>query len=110
MLLYFFYFTCNDVSGCPAPALLEPRSLTLAELRSQIPWPEDGIWGFASWKVSGWVAAYYLLSLVLYRVLPGQEIYGTKLRESGKPLKYKLNGTQGGRERDRVEKRHNANN
>ncbi|KAK4083684.1 uncharacterized protein Triagg1_1346 [Trichoderma aggressivum f. europaeum] len=91
VLLYFFYFTCNDVAGCPAPALLEPRSLTLAELTSQIPWPEDGIWGFASWKVSGWVAAYYLLSLVLYRLLPGQEIYGTKLRESGRPLKYKLN-------------------
>lgn len=36
--------------------------------------------------------SYYLLSLVLYRVLPGQEVYGTKLRESGRPLKYKLNG------------------
>jgi hypothetical protein len=38
------------------------------------------------------MASYYLLSLLLYRVLPGQEVYGTKLRESGKPLKYKLNG------------------
>ena len=36
--------------------------------------------------------AYYLLSLVLYRVLPAQEVYGTKLRESGKPLKYRFNG------------------
>lgn len=91
-LLYFFYFTCNDITGCPAPALLEPRSLSLKHLRDQTPWPEDGIWGFASWKASGWMMSYYLLSLVLYRVLPGQELYGTKLRESGRPLKYKLNG------------------
>jgi delta14-sterol reductase len=92
VLLYFFYFTCNDITGCPAPALLEPQSLSLSQLKDQIPWPEDGIWGFASWKVSGWVMSYYLLSLVLYRVLPGQEVYGAKLRESGRPLKYKLNG------------------
>ncbi|KAL6867072.1 C-14 sterol reductase [Trichoderma novae-zelandiae] len=91
VLLYFFYFTCNDVTGCPAPALLEPRSLSLAELRRQIPWPEDGIWGFASREASGWLMGYYLLSLVLYRALPGQELYGTRLRESGRPLKYKLN-------------------
>lgn len=92
MLLYFFYFTCNDIAGCPAPALLEPRSFSLTELKGQIPWPEDGIRGFASWEASGWTLGYYLLSLVLYRVLPGQEMYGTKLRESGRPLKYKLNG------------------
>lgn len=91
VLLYFFYFTCNDITGCPAPALLEPHSLSLTQIKDQIPWPENGIWGFASWKVSGWVMSYYLLSLVLYRVLPGQEVYGTKLRESGRPLKYKLN-------------------
>ncbi|KAL7791505.1 putative ERG4/ERG24 ergosterol biosynthesis protein [Trichoderma ceciliae] len=91
VLLYFFYFTFNDITGCPAPALLEPRSLSLAELRSQVPWPEDGIRGFASWRASGWMIIYYLLSLVLYRVLPGQVLYGIKLRESGRPLKYKLN-------------------
>ncbi|KAH6606927.1 C-14 sterol reductase [Trichoderma cornu-damae] len=65
--------------------------LPSSELRGQIAWPEDGIWGFASWEASGWTAAYYLLSPVLYRVLPGQELYGTKLRESDRPLKYKLN-------------------
>lgn len=92
VLLYFFYFTCNDLTGCPAPVLLEPQSLSLKQLKDQIPWPEDGIWGFASWKASGWMMSYYVLSLVLYRVLPGQELYGTKLRESGRPLKYKLNG------------------
>lgn len=91
VLMNVMYLGCNDVSGCPAPALLELRSLTWDTLKAQIPWPEDGIWGFASWKVTGWVLAYYLLSLVLYRVLPATEVYGTKLRESGKPLKYRFN-------------------
>ncbi|KND87802.1 Delta(14)-sterol reductase [Tolypocladium ophioglossoides CBS 100239] len=91
VLMYLFYFACNDVSGCPAPALLDPRALSWATLKSQIPWPQDGVTGFASWVATGWTAAYYLLSLVLYRVLPANEVYGTKLRESGRPLRYRLN-------------------
>ena len=87
----FWYFACNDVSGCPAPALLEPRTLSWAKLKSQIPWPEDGLAGFVSWHVTGWLLAYYALSMVLYRVLPAHETYGSKLRESGKPLKYRFN-------------------
>lgn len=80
------------MSGCPAPALLQPRSLTWAKLKSQIPWPTQGIWGFLGWDTTAWVLAYYVLSLVLYRVLPAHEVYGTKLRESGRPLLYRLNG------------------
>ncbi|KOS23190.1 Delta(14)-sterol reductase [Escovopsis weberi] len=91
VLVNFFYFTCNDLTGCPAPGLLDPKNLSLEKLKSQVPWPEDGIRGFASWDASAWVAAYYLLSLILYRVLPGQELYGTKLREFDRPLKYKFN-------------------
>ncbi|KAI3396984.1 hypothetical protein diail_11384 [Diaporthe ilicicola] len=90
-LLNIWYFACNDVSGCPAPALLQPRSLTWEALKPQIPWPEHGIWGFASWEATGWTLLYYVLSLVLYRVLPAQEVYGTKLRESGRPLLYRFN-------------------
>lgn len=81
------------MSGCPAPALLQPRSLAWDSLKSQIPWPEDGLWGFASWEATAWVAAYYLLSLLLYRLLPAEEVYGTKLRESGRPLLYRFNGS-----------------
>src|SRR5271163_4634053 len=88
VLMNFFYFTCNDVFGCPAPALLDPRTLTWEKLKAQIPWPQDGIWGFASWEATGWMLAYYLLSLILYRVLPAHEVYGTKLREFDRPLKY----------------------
>ncbi|KAK8132364.1 ergosterol biosynthesis ERG4/ERG24 [Apiospora kogelbergensis] len=91
ILLNVFYFTCNDETGCPVPILLDPRNLTWETLKSQIPWPQDGLWGFASWEVSGWVLAYYMLSLVLYVALPGHELYGTKLKQSGQPLKYRLN-------------------
>ncbi|KAH8902281.1 ERG4/ERG24 ergosterol biosynthesis protein [Coniochaeta sp. PMI_546] len=91
LLMNVWYFACNDVSGCPAPALLEPRTLTWQKLKAQIPWPQNGLSGFVSWHVTGWLLAYYALSLVLYRVLPAHETYGSKLRESGKPLKYRFN-------------------
>lgn len=90
-LLYTFFFACNDRSGCPAPALLHLRSLSWETLKAQIPWPSNGIAGFASWQVTGWTLAYYFVSLVLYRVLPATELHGTKLRESGRPLKYRFN-------------------
>lgn len=93
VLLNVWYFACNDVSGCPAPALLQLSSLTWESLKSQIPWPEQGLWGFVSWEAAGWTSAYYLLSLVLYRVLPAEEVHGTKLRESGRPLRYRFNGS-----------------
>lgn len=94
LLLYTFFFTCNDQTGCPVPVLLSPSALSLRGLKDQIPWPRDGLEGFVSWEVTAWVAAYYFLSLLLYRLLPAREVYGTKLRESGRPLKYKFNGEQ----------------
>jgi Delta14-sterol reductase len=91
ILLCVLYLGCNDVSGCPAPALLQPSTLTWDALKAQIPWPERGVWGLASWDATGWTALYYLLSLALYRVLPATEVHGTKLRESGRPLLYRFN-------------------
>lgn len=58
------------------------------KLKADIGWL--GLTGLASWKVSGWVLAYYLFNAVLHRVLPGQEVEGTKLASGGK-LKYKFN-------------------
>ncbi|PGH26820.1 hypothetical protein AJ80_01397 [Polytolypa hystricis UAMH7299] len=91
VLLNAFAFTCNDVAGCPVPSLLSPRSLTWEKLKAEIPWPQDGIWGLASWEVTGVLLGYYLLSLILYRVLPAQEVHGTKLVQHGRPLKYRFN-------------------
>ena len=92
VLLYLFNFACNDVAGCPVPSLLNPRALSWDKLRSEIGWPEGGIWDLASWEVTGVILAYYLLSMILWTVLPAQEVHGTKLVRNGRPLKYRLNG------------------
>lgn len=90
LLLYVFTFACNDISGCPAPSLLSPKTLSLDQLKREVGWPEDGILGLCSWRVMGWTLAYYLFSAVLHRVLPGTEAEGVKLA-SGNSLKYKFN-------------------
>lgn len=89
-LVYLFTFACNDISGCPAPSLLSPRSLDLEQLKREVGWPSEGIWGFASWEASGYVLLYYLWSALLWRVLPGTEVEGVVLSSGGR-LKYKFN-------------------
>jgi len=83
-------FLCNDISGCPVPSVLHPYSLTIDKLKEDIGWPADGIMGLTSFKVTGVVLAYYLFSMILYRVLPGEEAAGTPLPSGGR-LKYKFN-------------------
>ncbi|ORY59130.1 delta(14)-sterol reductase like protein [Pseudomassariella vexata] len=90
ILLYVFTFACNDVSGCPAPSLLSPKTLSLANLKAEVGWPTDGIWGLASWEATGWTLAYYVFSALLYRILPATEIEGTELSAGGK-LQYRFN-------------------
>lgn len=51
-------------------------------------WP--GISGLASWKATGALLGYYLVNLILYRVLPAAEVEGTVLT-SGERLKYRFN-------------------
>ena len=92
ILLYFFTFACNDEAGCPIPSLLNPRSSSWEKLKSEIKWPQGGIRDLGSWEATGVVLAYYLLSMILYKVLPAQEVYGTKLVQNGRPLKYRFNG------------------
>ncbi|KAF2147005.1 uncharacterized protein K452DRAFT_261140 [Aplosporella prunicola CBS 121167] len=90
VFLYIFNFACNDVSGCPAPSLLHPSTLTLDRLKKEVGWPEEGVLGLGSWYAMKWVLAYYLFSLVLYRFLPATEVEGTKLANGGR-LKYRFN-------------------
>ncbi|OAL35693.1 hypothetical protein AYO20_05074 [Fonsecaea nubica] len=90
ILVYTTIFLCNDVSGCPAPALLDPRTLTLEKLKKQTPWPEDGLLGLFDLNVILWVLAYYALSLALQLFLPGQEVDGTTLGTGGRHH-YKFN-------------------
>jgi delta14-sterol reductase len=83
-------FLCNDISGCPVPSALSPSTLTIEKLKQDVGWPADGIWGLASWDVSAKVLGYYLLSMILQRVLPGEDATGTELVSGGR-LKYKFN-------------------
>ena len=89
---YLAAFLCNDVSGCPVPSALHPKSLTLATLKDETGWPVDGVLGLGSFKVTAIVLGYYAVSLLLQTILPGTEIQGPELRSGGK-LQYKLNGT-----------------
>ncbi|KAK7987385.1 hypothetical protein PG989_007700 [Apiospora arundinis] len=45
ILLNLFAFACNDISGCPAPSLLNPKNLSIERLKTEVGWPAEGIWG-----------------------------------------------------------------
>ncbi|KAB8229660.1 C-14 sterol reductase [Aspergillus alliaceus] len=89
-LIYSFTFLCNDVSGCPAPSLLNPSTLSLDKLKDEVGWPQDGLKAFFDIWVTLWVLSYYLLCLVLYVFLPGEVVEGTELACKGR-LRYKFN-------------------
>lgn len=91
-LVYAFTFACNDISGCPAPSLLNPKTLSLTKLKAEVGWPEEGIWGLGSVHATLAVLAYYFVNLLLYRFVPGPTVDGVKLASGGK-LKYKFNST-----------------
>lgn len=88
--VYLATFLCNDISGCPVPSALSPSTLTIAQLKQDVGWPANGVYGLASWDVTLKVLGYYLFSAILHKVLPGEEVEGTVLANGGK-LKYKFN-------------------
>ncbi|EXJ95921.1 delta14-sterol reductase [Capronia coronata CBS 617.96] len=90
LLVYSSIFLCNDVSGCPAPALLDPKILTLEKLKQQTPWPENGLPGLFDLEVTAWVSGYYALLVALQLLLPGEEVDGTTLGTGGRHH-YKFN-------------------
>ncbi|KAI5307485.1 erg24, C-14 sterol reductase, partial [Ascosphaera atra] len=90
LVVYSLAFFCNDVSGCPVPSLLSPRSLTLRQLKQEIGWPETGLSGLYDKDVTLKVLGYYLVLLILQVFLPGTTVEGVQLASGGK-LKYKLN-------------------
>lgn len=91
-LVYSFAFFCNDISGCPAPSLLHPSTLSIDTLKTEIGWPESGIKGLYDNRVTLYVLGYYILNLALQIFLPGTEVEGEELACGGR-LKYKFNGT-----------------
>jgi hypothetical protein len=89
--MYVFTFACNDISGCPAPSLLNPKTLDLGQLKREVGWPEDGIIGVFDLNVTLYVLAYYLVNALLYGILPASEVQGTELATGGR-LTYRFNG------------------
>lgn len=83
-------FGCNDVSGCPAPSLLSPKTLDLETLKREVGWPEDGIAGLYSNRVMGCVLGYYLVNALLHRFMPASVVEGTELASGGR-LTYRFN-------------------
>ncbi|KEZ42626.1 Delta(14)-sterol reductase [Scedosporium apiospermum] len=90
ILMYVFTFACNDISGCPAPSLLNPKTLDLGQLKREVGWPEDGIIGVFDLNVTLYVLAYYLVNALLYGILPASEVQGTELATGGR-LTYRFN-------------------
>ncbi|ELR10071.1 erg24, C-14 sterol reductase [Pseudogymnoascus destructans] len=88
IVVYITNFVCNDIYGCPIPSVLDPKTLTWDKIKTETGWP--GWNGIVSFEATGWVLAYYFLSLVLHRFLPGQIVEGTELAIGGR-LKYKFN-------------------
>ncbi|KAF2503108.1 ERG4/ERG24 ergosterol biosynthesis protein [Lophium mytilinum] len=88
LVCYVLAFSCNGVSGCPAPALLHPSTLTLETLKQQVAWP--GVSGLLNTKTVFATLGYYLLNLTLYALLPASEVDGTELVSGGR-LKYRFN-------------------
>ena len=70
--------------------MLSPSTLTIEQLKQDVGWPADGIWGLASWSVTAKVLGYYLFSMLLQVYMPGKEMLGTELVAGGR-LDYKFN-------------------
>ncbi|KAJ6005555.1 Delta(14)-sterol reductase [Penicillium sp. IBT 35674x] len=90
ILVYVFTFVCNDVSGCPAPSLLNPSTLSIDQLKREVGWPKEGVTGLFDLDVTLWVLSYYAFSLFLQISLPGQVLEGVPLACGGRH-KYKFN-------------------
>jgi len=86
---YLLAFLCNDVSGCPAPSILHPSTLTLGKLKKDVGW--QGFSTLVNTKAAVATIGYYTFSLILYALLPAQKVEGVELSSGGR-LKYRFNG------------------
>lgn len=87
-LVYAFNLLCNDVSGCPAPSLLHPSTLTLDALKKDIGWHgwptifnTNALLAAVGWI--GW-------DLLCHTILPAQQVEGSELQSGGR-LRYRFN-------------------
>lgn len=83
------------MTGCPAPSLTRPSTLfaagwsnALSTLKAETGWP--GWSGLITVEAAAGTAAWYALSLLLYKLLPANEKEGIELKSGGK-LRYRMN-------------------
>jgi len=102
LVCYIFAFLCNDVAGTPPPSLRSPSALFTAPtlstksgwqhgldtLKRETGWP--GVGGLLNVEAVLGTLVWYGWSLLLYVVLPAQEVEGTELASGGR-LKYRFN-------------------
>ncbi|EKG17327.1 Ergosterol biosynthesis ERG4/ERG24 [Macrophomina phaseolina MS6] len=88
ILVYVFAFFINEVSGCPPPSVLQPKTFSLEKLKYEVGW--QGFSGLINLPAFGATVAYYVWSLFLNRVLPATVVEGVQLRSGGR-LKYRFN-------------------
>ncbi|KAI9684190.1 MAG: erg24, C-14 sterol reductase [Trizodia sp. TS-e1964] len=88
IVCYASAFLCNDISGCPAPSLLNLSTFSLEKLKRETGWP--GFQGLVNLEANLWLFGYYLLQAVLQGFLPGKTVEGVVLNSGGR-LSYKLN-------------------
>ncbi|KAF2742937.1 ERG4/ERG24 ergosterol biosynthesis protein [Sporormia fimetaria CBS 119925] len=93
LFCYVLAFACNDISGCPAPSLLHPWSLSWDQLKEEVGW--QGMSSLLNTKAVLATFGYYLFNLALYAFLPADTPEGTELRTGGK-LKYRFNALASG--------------
>lgn len=85
LLCNVLYFTCND-QGCPA-------SWSSLETYKQMLTPGSPLYRpLFSWGALGVYAAWFLFLAVLDRIVPGETVDGTLLRDGKTRLKYLFNG------------------
>ncbi|KAL9055562.1 MAG: hypothetical protein Q9162_003459 [Coniocarpon cinnabarinum] len=88
IICYPFYLLCNDISGCPSPALLHPSTLKFRKLAQEIQWLGlAGLYNTTSLLV---LFGYYAFSLLLWKILPAKEVQGTELG-NGHRISYRFN-------------------
>ncbi|KAI9803731.1 MAG: erg24, C-14 sterol reductase [Piccolia ochrophora] len=95
LVCYASLFLCNDISGCPVPSVLHPKSSTLQKLKLEVAWPTNGVFGLVNVQATAWMFAFYFVSLVFQRLLPGKEVDGVELKSGGK-MRYKFNAFNSG--------------
>jgi delta14-sterol reductase len=86
-IVYFLFFTCNEVTGCH-PTNSRDWKLAFEGIFGGWDTVSGRLW---DWKAAGVYLAWYAFCVVCAVVLPGDKVEGTLMRD-GKRKVYTMNG------------------